>query len=252
MLSLGGIIMKNIWLLLFFFASLNVFCQGISDQQNTIKYVSISSLNSNNRKNILDIDDYISILNDKKVSIVFTTDNLFAFENNSVIYTLPRNGYKTLFDFYEGKKRKFRSSSSYYSALELNLASQDELDSYLSDLQNTNSLRLYSNSEIITEDYLPMGKISEPPKFDERQVMGTLIYPSEALRAAIEGRVILELFVDNEGQVQHIRILREEPLNKGFGDAAANAFLGKKGEPAKANGKPVASRYRYPVSFRIK
>jgi protein TonB len=111
---------------------------------------------------------------------------------------------------------------------------------------------LAGTASVSWDDYLPMGKISEPPKFDEREIMSTLVYPPIALRSAIEGRVILELFVDKNGIVQRITVLREEPADRGFGDAAVKAFTGKRGAPAKANGEPVSARYRYPVSFRIK
>jgi protein TonB len=111
---------------------------------------------------------------------------------------------------------------------------------------------LTSSATLSWDDYLPMGKISEPPRFDEREIMSTLVYPPIALRSAIEGRVILELFVDKNGIIQRITILREDPADRGFGEAAVKAFTGKHGAPAKANGEPVSARYRYPVSFRIK
>jgi len=102
------------------------------------------------------------------------------------------------------------------------------------------------------EDYLPIHKVSEPPRFDEREITSALMYPPIALRSAIEGRVILELFVDRNGIVQRIIILREEPKDRGFGEAAVKAFTGKRCMPAYANGEPVSARYRYPVSFKIK
>jgi protein TonB len=102
------------------------------------------------------------------------------------------------------------------------------------------------------DDYLPIHKVSEPPRFDERDIMASLVYPPIALRSAIEGRVVLELFVDRNGLVQRVSILREEPTDRGFGEAAVRAFTGRRGVPAHANGEPVSSRYRYPVSFRIK
>jgi protein TonB len=103
------------------------------------------------------------------------------------------------------------------------------------------------------DDYLPAHKVSQAPKFDERDIMASLTYPPIALRSAIEGRVVLELFVDRNGLVQRVSILREEPPDRGFGDAAIRAFTGRRGVPAHAaNGEPVSSRYRYPVSFRIK
>jgi len=102
------------------------------------------------------------------------------------------------------------------------------------------------------DDYLPIHKVSEPPRFDERDIMASLVYPPIALRSAIEGRVVLELFVDRNGIVQRITILREDPADRGFGEAAIRAFTGRRGSPAHANGEPVSSRYRYPVSFKIK
>ena len=102
------------------------------------------------------------------------------------------------------------------------------------------------------DDYLPIHRVSNPPQFDEREIAAALVYPSIALRSSIEGRVILELFVDKNGWVQQVRILQENPKDRGFGEAAIRAFTGRRGVPAMANGEAVSARYRYPVSFRIK
>jgi protein TonB len=104
----------------------------------------------------------------------------------------------------------------------------------------------------VADDYLPMHMISQPPRFDEKKIAADLVYPEIARRSGIEGRVILELFVDRHGVVQQVLILQENPPDRGFGEAAVKAFLGKKGSPAVANGQEVSTRYRYPVSFRIK
>ena len=101
-------------------------------------------------------------------------------------------------------------------------------------------------------DFLHMHLVAVPPRFDEREIAAALVFPPLALRSGIEGRVILELFVDRNGTVQLVRVLREEPEGRGFGDAAQRAFLGRQGTPAIADGMPVASRFRYPVSFRIR
>jgi protein TonB len=102
------------------------------------------------------------------------------------------------------------------------------------------------------DDYLPIHKVTDPPKFNERELLADLVFPPIALRSGIEGRVILELFVDRNGQVQRILILREDPKDRGFGEAAVKVFTGRRGTPAYANGEPVSARYRYPVSFKIK
>jgi protein TonB len=102
------------------------------------------------------------------------------------------------------------------------------------------------------DDYLPMHKISVRPEFDQNAIASDLVYPPIALRAGIEGRVILELFVDLTGTIQRIRIMLEEPEDRGFGEAAVKAFTGKKGTPAMANNEPVSARIRWPVTFKIK
>ncbi|MDR1277230.1 MAG: energy transducer TonB [Treponema sp.] len=102
------------------------------------------------------------------------------------------------------------------------------------------------------EDYLPMHRVSIPPRFDERLITQALIYPPIALRSGIEGRVILELFIDRTGRVQRITVLQENPAGRGFGEAAVRAFEGQRCSPAEANGEPVSVRYRYPVAFRIR
>jgi protein TonB len=97
-----------------------------------------------------------------------------------------------------------------------------------------------------------MHQVSQPPRFDEKEIIAALVYPPIALRSEIEGRVILELFVDRNGLVQRVTILQETPPGRGFGDAAVKVFQGRRGVPGRANGKPVSVRYRYPVSFRIR
>ena len=112
---------------------------------------------------------------------------------------------------------------------------------------------IVSAGSILTFDnYLPMHLVSIRPEFDESAITSDLIYPPIALRSGIEGRVILELFVDRAGVVRQITILREEPEGRGFGEAAVKAFTGRKGSPAYANGEPVSCRFRYPVTFRIR
>jgi len=102
------------------------------------------------------------------------------------------------------------------------------------------------------DNYLQMHQVSVSPQFDEGAITSELVYPPIALRSGVEGRVILELFVDISGTVQRVTILREDPEGRGFGEAAVRAFMGKKGRPAYANGEPVSCRYRYPLLFRIK
>jgi TonB family protein len=48
-------------------------------------------------------------------------------------------------------------------------------------------------------------------------------YPPDAMRAGIEGSVVLAVTLDTQGSATDILILSEEPLDQGFG-AAASTF----------------------------
>ena len=101
-------------------------------------------------------------------------------------------------------------------------------------------------------NFLPMHLVSQLPRFSEDELKKRVIYPPIAQRSEIEGTVYLEIFVDREGSVRNVTILKEDPPGRGFGEAAVKAFLGFKGRPAMANGQEVAVRYRYPVRFSLK
>ncbi|MDR1956548.1 MAG: TonB family protein [Treponema sp.] len=102
-------------------------------------------------------------------------------------------------------------------------------------------------------EYLPQHQVSKTPVFSEQDIRKNLVYPPIALRSGIEGTVILELFVDVHGEIQRIIVLKENPLERGFGEAAKNAFQGIRAlSPAEANGTAVAIRYRYPFRFVLR
>lgn len=101
-------------------------------------------------------------------------------------------------------------------------------------------------------DFLPMHLVSQLPRFSEDEIKRKVVYPPIAQRSELEGTVYLEIFVDSYGAVRSVTILKEDPPDRGFGEAAAQAFRGLKGSPALANGKEVAVRYRYPVRFTLR
>jgi protein TonB len=102
------------------------------------------------------------------------------------------------------------------------------------------------------EVYLRPHQVEIPPKFNEADILKALRYPPIAQRSGIEGTVYLELFVDREGFVQRITVLKEDPPGRGFAEAALRAFEGLRCVPAQAKGRNVSVRYRYPVSFRLR
>jgi protein TonB len=99
-------------------------------------------------------------------------------------------------------------------------------------------------------EYLPQHRISVAPDIPTEEIRSRVEYPALANRQGIEGVVYLELFIDAEGVIQRIEILREPGY--GLGEAAIAAFEGITVAPAEANGTPVAVRYRYPIRFELR
>jgi len=101
-------------------------------------------------------------------------------------------------------------------------------------------------------EYLQQYMITQVPVFPESEIRRNTIHPPIAQRSNIEGTVYLALFIDREGNIRDIRILRENPEGYGFGEAAINAFNGVRVQPAEADGVPVAVQYRYNINFTLR
>jgi len=101
-------------------------------------------------------------------------------------------------------------------------------------------------------EYLAQHMITQVPVFPEDEIRRNTVYPPIARRSNIEGTVYLALFIDREGNIRDVRVLRENPPDRGFGEAAVNAFRGIRAKPAEANGVPVAVQYRYNITFTLR
>jgi len=102
-------------------------------------------------------------------------------------------------------------------------------------------------------EYLRRHQISALPLLPESEIARAIVYPRNARRLNIEGTVTLELFIDRQGTITDVRILRETPLDRGFGEAALNAFRGIRAlRPAELNGEPVAVRFQYNLRFTLR
>ena len=76
-------------------------------------------------------------------------------------------------------------------------------------------------------------------------------YPNAAKTAGIEGKVIVQAFIDIKGRVTETVILKDIP-NSDFGKAASAAIQRTRFNPAKRRGKPVAAWITIPVRFLLK
>ena len=96
-------------------------------------------------------------------------------------------------------------------------------------------------------DYVPQHKISVVPEIPTKAILSKIEYPKMAMKQGIEGVVYLELFIDENGNIRRINVLKDPGY--GFEEAAIAALDGIICKPALVNDKPVAVRFRYPVRF---
>ena len=96
-------------------------------------------------------------------------------------------------------------------------------------------------------EYVPQHKISVVPEIPTKDILSRIEYPKMAMKQGIEGVVYLELFIDENGNIRRINVLKDPGY--GFAEAAVAALDGVTCKPALVNDKPVAVRFRYPVRF---
>jgi len=77
-----------------------------------------------------------------------------------------------------------------------------------------------------------------------------LQYPARAKAKEIEGYVLLSILVNENGQVDQVRVLESDPQGT-FDDVAVRNIKKWKFEPAKYNGKPVSIWINQPIKFEL-
>jgi len=83
-----------------------------------------------------------------------------------------------------------------------------------------------------------------------RKILGPQpLYTEEARQGRIQGVVILEAIIDEDGSVRDVRILKGLPL--GLGESAAETAKKWKFQPATLDGKPVAVFFNLTVRFSL-
>ena len=84
-----------------------------------------------------------------------------------------------------------------------------------------------------------------------KAVQKNLIYPEIARKAGVEGRVVVDIHIDKNGNVTETKIIQSLGPN-GCDESAINALKAVKWEPAKKDGKPVSVWIGVPVVFSLK
>ncbi|MCX6640035.1 MAG: TonB family protein [bacterium] len=77
-------------------------------------------------------------------------------------------------------------------------------------------------------------------------------YPEIAKKAAVGGRVVLQIYVDKRGDVKDARVVQVWPENVGFEDAAKEAIMKSKFTPALQQHEPVGVWVAYTYNFKVR
>lgn len=84
-------------------------------------------------------------------------------------------------------------------------------------------------------------------------IYSNLKYPSLAIQAKTEGKVIIQFVLDKDGSISKVEVLKD--IGNGCGEEAKRVILlmnnGKKWIPNSARGKPVKVRLTVPVVFKL-
>ena len=92
---------------------------------------------------------------------------------------------------------------------------------------------------------VPVSDYDRPPR---ARYTTKPVYPAEAFVKKVEGTVLLEILIDDRGQVARIRVAESVPM---LDQAAVDAVRRWVFEPAYRKGRPVPAVAWAPVSFRI-
>jgi len=94
---------------------------------------------------------------------------------------------------------------------------------------------------------VPTKNLSERPKPADGPIR-IPPYPAEARRDGIEGRVLLQVFIDRNGRVHKVRVLKDP--GGGLGDVARESMFKERWKPARdSSGNPVDTIITYTYVF---
>ncbi len=80
-------------------------------------------------------------------------------------------------------------------------------------------------------------------------IQSRIVYPEIAKRAGVQGRVFVKAYVDENGKVNKVELIRG--IGAGCDEAAMAAVQDTKFKPGKQRGKPVKVQVTVPVLFKL-
>ena len=111
----------------------------------------------------------------------------------------------------------------------------------------TQNLGLYDPDEV--EDFFVV--VEEMPELigGIESIANEITYPETARQAGIEGRVYVQFIVNEEGEVEHPRVIRG--IGGGADEEALRVVSQAKFKPGLQRGQPVRVQFSLPIMFRL-
>ncbi|PKL82544.1 MAG: hypothetical protein CVV24_09560 [Ignavibacteriae bacterium HGW-Ignavibacteriae-3] len=103
--------------------------------------------------------------------------------------------------------------------------------------------------EIIDETFYVGVDMMPEPSGGLEAIQKKIIYPSEARRDQIEGKVIVKAFIDEAGSVRRAEIVKG--IGGGCDQAAIAAVMSSRFRPGRMNGKVVKVQMSIALSFKL-
>jgi TonB family protein len=99
------------------------------------------------------------------------------------------------------------------------------------------------------DDFSPLVENMPGPIGGMFAIQEKIKYPEIAKRAGIQGKVIIQAFIDENGNVVHTKILNG--IGGGCDEMAVDAVKKTKFNPGTQNGKPVKVQVTIPIVFKL-
>ncbi len=115
------------------------------------------------------------------------------------------------------------------------------------------ALSVNSNGFTLIPDggnYLAAAEVMPAPIGGLKAIYSKIVYPDIARKAGIEGKVYVIAYVNEQGNVEDVKVLKG--IGGGCDQAAARAVKETKFTPGKVKGTPVKVKVALPIVFKLK
>ncbi len=97
--------------------------------------------------------------------------------------------------------------------------------------------------------YKPFAQIMPEPKDGIQNIYSRIKYPVEAQKAGVEGKVYLLIYINENGGVDDVKVLKG--IGAGCDETAVAAIKETKFIPGKDNGVAIKVKLSLPINFKL-